>query len=753
MAIQILKCWIVSPSFRWGRNDKNNFLNQYMFTISLLGLSAKTSYTKQLYSFQRIAHVLKQMTKQFLLSTVLVTCLGLFVNASAQQLSEHHTKQTKSKAPAKTASPVTKTVTPTPIAAMSPAANTQPVAEQNQHIWNLQDADIRAVIDAVSKATGKNFIIDPHVQGKITIVSNKPMGPDEAYQVFLSSLQVLGYAAVPSGNVIKIVPNTAARSLSAPISNAQNPGQGDEFIVRTIHVKNVAASQLVPILQPLVPEWSFVSAYIPTNTLILSGQANNINRLVSIVDNIDQKATNETQVINLQHASANKVLSALTALQNANRAAGKISSASFAADPQANSIIINGTPDDMIQLTNIIRQLDKPGSGDIGLTQVIYLNYLDAKKFAPILAKIAHSAYSSDDESAGKMTSTTSAPGSIQATASLASNPDDSDAINKQIAIQAEPTSNALIISAPAPMMANLKAIIAQLDVQPQQVLVEAIIAQVDERLIRQLGIRWGVQPDADASDTPSSTSDSSDIPLPGSIGFIRSGNLRIIVDALSSDNAADILSTPSIAVLDNQQAEIQVGKIIPIENRQYATSTTGNNSDNSTPFTTFEQKPVVLKLTVTPQISPNQFIRLNIKQVNDSLQNPDNPGPLPIINTSNIKTNIMVKSGDIVVLGGLISNQYNDATQRVPVLGDIPLVGNLFKHKDKEMEKLNLLVFLRPIILAQNAQTQQITQERYDAIRQQQLLRREGKDILTTDATPLLPALKKTDVQLPPPF
>src|SRR5262249_16609798 len=149
--------------------------------------------------------------------------------------------------------------------------------------------------------------------------------------------------------------------------------------------------------------------------------------------------------------------------------------------------------------------------------------------------------------------------------------------------------------------------------------------------------------------------------------------------------NAADILSTPSVAVLDNQLAEIQVGKIISIQNRQYATTATGNNDSGATPFTTYEQKPVVLKLTVKPQISPNQFIRLSIKQVNDSLQNPDNPGPLPIIDTSNIKTSIMVKSGEIVVLGGLISNQYNNTLQKVPILGDIPIIGQIFRHRDKQ--------------------------------------------------------------------
>ncbi len=632
--------------------------------------------------------------------------------------------------------------------AAPPAGETKATHAVNQRMWNLQSADIRAVIDAIAKETGKNFIIDPQVQGKITIVSAKPMAPDEAYQVFLSSLQVLGYAAIPSGDVIKIVPNTTARSLSAPIKNAGQAAQGDEFIVRTLHVKNVSASQLVPILQPLVPEWSFVSAYLPTNTLILSGEANNVNRLTQIVNNIDQKADMQNQVVNLQHASASKVLAALTALQTANKAAGKISNVVYAADTQANSILLSGGAEDILQTTNLIRELDKPGSGDIGLTQVVYLNYLDAKKFAPILAKIAHSSYASDTPTSDASSKTGSATAAVTANVS-----DNSDANNNQVSIQAEPSTNALIMSAPPPLMTNLKSIISQLDVQPQQVLVEAIIAQVDERLVRQLGITWGVDPGSDSSAGFSTSGSSSPIPLPGSVGFIRAGNLRIIVDALNSDNAADILSTPSIAVLNNQLAEIQVGKIVPMENRQYATSNTGSTDSSGTPFATFEQKPVVLKLTVRPQISPNQFIRLNIKQVNDSLQNPDNPGPLPIINTSNIKTNIMVKSGDIVVLGGLISNQFNNTDLKVPVLGSIPLIGNLFRHRDKQMEKLNLLVFLRPVILAQNNQTTQLATDRYNAVRQEQLLRRDGQPMLNPNDTPLLPALNKGKAQLPAPF
>jgi len=628
-----------------------------------------------------------------------------------------------------------------------------PKTGPQRRLWNLQDADIRAVIAAISKETGKNFIIDPRVQGNITIVSSSPITSKEAYKVFLSALQVLGFAAVQSGSAIKIIPNANAKQLATPIATNATPGSGDEMVVRVIAVRNVVASQLVSILRPLMPEWSNVAAYAPSNTIILAGRANNINRLVKIIHSVDHTNTNEIELVPLHYASANKVVSLLNSILAADRAMGKTTNISLAADDQNNSILMSGDTAGRLRMRVLISRLDMPSSGSSGNTVVIHLNYLKAQELAPILAKIAHSAYINSGGGRKKADGNTNAITNVNVGSS-------GDDFNKKVSIEAEPNSNAIIISAPPAMMQTLKSVIRQLDVRPSQVLVEAIIAQVSDTVARQLGIQWGannINGSSSAFTTTNTTpSGSSSGTIAGSItqgiGIIKSGDISMVISALSNNTSSDILSTPSIVVLNNKKAVISVGKSISIQNGSYAS--TGASDSSGNPYNTFSQQNVALSLTVTPQISPDNSVRLVIKQVNDSLENPNNPSTTPIINTSNIDTTVLVNSGSILVLGGLISHDNTVSRNKIPILGDIPIIGRIFQYDSRSVEKKNLMVFLRPIILNSNMDNKKITQMRYKYMRQQQLLRGDPQHMLSIhERPPILNPLTAPKTDIPSPF
>ncbi len=644
---------------------------------------------------------------------------------------------------------------------LSNVDQTTPSAEKR--LWNLQDADIRAVIAAVSQVTGKNFLVDPSVQGKITLISTSPIAPDQVYQMFLSALQVLGYQAIPTGNLIKIVPSTSARAQGAPIATNAEPGNGDETVVRVVNVQNVPVTQLVPLLRPLLPDWATLNAYPPSNSLVIAGNASNVNKLVDMINSMDQRAQSTTRVIHLQYANANQVNDVLTNLQNSERASGKISTVSFAADKNNNNIVLNGNPQELTTYLALLNQLDQRANQTT--TQVFYLNYLKAKEFAPILAKIAGAkeittASSSNTQASVGNTAASGQSGSTNSDENNNNASDDSSVIaggsGNGVTIQAENSANAIIVNAPPTVMNNLRNVIAQLDHKPQQVLVEAIVAEIDQTALNQLGIQWGTIQEG-ASDITFST-ESIATNFNQGVGIMKSESLRAIVNYLRTDTSADILSTPSVVVLDNQQASIEVGKDISIQNGSYANAGANAPGGAVSPFNTFDRQKVTLALKVTPQISPNNTVRLLIDQKNDSLENPSNPGPTPVINTAEVKTNVLISSGNILVLGGLINNDNQSQVQKVPFLGDIPFLGQLFRYNQKNVDKKSLMIFLRPIILqggqtAQTATPQKVTAERYRYIREKQIenrLMENFNDYLNQKTT--LPPYQQKSSQLPVP-
>ena len=581
-------------------------------------------------------------------------------------------------------------------------------------LWNLQDADILSIINEVSQETGKNFVVDPRVSGKITLVSSKPIAQDDVYEVFLSILGLLGYSAIPSDGIIKIVPNMESAELGSKVATEKYPGKGDEVVVRVIPLENISAMQVISSIRPLLPQWSNISAYTPGNVLILTGRAGNLKRIVKLIQEVDKSTNNNIEVIALHHASASQVSAVLNNLQNSSRATGESPTFSLAVDERNNNLILSGTKAARIKMHMLITQLDAPTATGSGNTEVVYLRYLKAKEMAPLLSKVAQNMM-------GKNTPNNETAASAAVNNGGKGGAGGAPANNTLTNIQAELSTNSLVLTAPASIMQSLKSVIARLDVRPAQVLIEAIIAEIDEDDVKNLGIQWGTltAPGNLTSSPDGSLPTNFPIPGAGNIGIIPSVQIRAVLNMLENINGANILSTPSVVVLDNHKASIEVGQDVPEQSGSY--STTGQAS-TVTPFNTIDRKRVSLQLDVTPQINLGNAVRLAITLKNDSLRNPDNPGLNPLINISKIKNDVIVNSDSVVVLGGLISNNLNENINKVPILGDIPILGLAFQQKSRSMSKKVLITFIKPIILRNSEEATSITHTKYDAIRQTQI-------------------------------
>jgi general secretion pathway protein D len=619
---------------------------------------------------------------------------------------------------------------------------------------NFKGADIQAVISTVAQATGKNFIIDPRVKGKVTLISNRPMGKGEIYKVFLSILEVHGFTAIPSGAAIKIVPDADAKHSSLPSASSRRPGKGDEAVTRVIEVEHVAAAQLVPILRPLVPPQGHLAAYPQSNVLIISDRASNIKRLINIIKRIDQPSSGEIEIIRLEHAAASDLVRVLTSLQQASKKGAKTNKPLLVADERTNSILIGGDRSNRLRLRAIITHLDTP-SEVTGDTHVIYLRYAKAKDLVPVLTGVG--------DAKKKVGGKSKAPA---AASNLAFN------------IQADESTNALVITASPTIFRSLRSVISQLDIRRAQVMVEAIIAEVSSDRAAELGVQWLF--DGSLSDRPvgainfggSGTSISSvaaaTAAAGGGVGAALSAigpgttlgfgkftsntfNFAGLITALEGDGQTNVLSTPNLVTLDNQEAEIFVGQELSIPSGSF--SSTGGTTSAVNPFTTFERKQVGIRLKVKPQINEGDAIRLDIEQTVDGIS-AGAAGTGDIVTSErSIKTTVLVDDGKLLVLGGLMKDDLVETEQKVPILGDIPLLGMLFRYKSVKKVKTNLMVFLRPTILRTKTDNLNLTRSKYNFIRSKQLLLdEEGVSLLSDESQPLLP-LPAEFLVLPAPF
>ncbi len=615
-------------------------------------------------------------------------------------------------------------------------------AAGNQITLNLKQADIRALISTVSKFTGKNFVVDPRVKAKVTVVSSNTMSESEVYEVFLSVLQVHGYAAVPVGSIIKIVPEVNAKQGPLPVVRGSK-NYGDELITKVITLDHVPAAQLVPILRPLVPQQGHLAAYNPTNTLIVTDHAANIKRLVQIIRHIDRPESDELEIIPLKHASASELVRILNSLQAGGGAGAKASKKkiTLASDDRTNSILMSGERASRLKIRATIAHLDTPLENATGNTHVIYLKYAKAKDLVSILTGV--------EKNQGKTKKKIGKAKSLS---------------RKSIAnIQADESTNALIITAGPDVVRRMKSIIRQLDIRRAQVLVESIIAEISNSTGKEFSSQFAIGPaeDSTSSTTPIGVGNFGDAAgilglLSGDVSTIGSaistginigggggnGNTRFafLLKALSSDAATNILSTPSIVTLDNQEATIVIAQNVPFLTGSFTTSGTGA----SNPFQTIERQDVGITLKVTPQINDGDTIKLEIDQEVSNVAAAAAANGGLVTNKRQITTSVLVEDGEILVLGGLIDDKLRDNVSKVPLLGDIPLLGWLFRSHSTSKEKQNLMVFMRPSILRDAGAAAYHTNRKYNYLRAQQIdAGINGFGLLKDESNPLLPPLQ----------
>ena len=620
--------------------------------------------------------------------------------------------------------------------AQNPSANTATL--------NLNDADIRVLINTVSEATGKNFIIDPRVKAKVTVVSSKSMKKDELYEVFLSILDVHGFAAVPSGDIIKILPDVNAKQGAVPTGLSQAT-ERDQLITQVVALENIAANQLVPILRPLVPQQGHLAAYAPTNVLVITDRAANISRLLTIIASIDRPDNDEIEIVRLEHASANEVVRIITALLQQHTSKGMTpKSSTITADDRTNSVLVTGDKAQRIRIIKIIKELDAPLESS-GNTRVIFLKYSNAKDMVSILQGV--SAKSKEGKGKGQANNQ-----------------------REGVDIQADEGNNALIITAQPSVIQDLMVIIRQLDIPRAQVMIEAVIAEVSTDLAAELGSQFlvgnntgdgiaasGLFPSISgnnlltAASSAATTEDgvaAAAASLLGeglSTGFGNlSGDTRFafIIRALQGDSASNILSTPTLVTMDNVEAEIVVGENVPFVTGSFSNTGGSGGGGSSNPFQTIQREDVGLTLKIKPQINEGDAIQLEIEQETSSVSDSSQASDL-ITKKRSIKTQILVKNGQTIVLGGLIRDEFRDRRSKVPLLGSIPILGRLFSYTKTIKIKSNLMVFIRPVILQSDIEANYYTRQKYSLIKSKQLDAGIGTRGLINDAVKELPNIE----------
>ncbi len=641
-------------------------------------------------------------------------------------------------------------------------AQVQGTGDDSSLTLNFQDADIRALINTVSQITGTNFVVDPRVKGKVTVVSGGKLSADQIYDVFLSVLEVHNFSAVPAGGVTKILPSNIVKQRPTPIIRGKSERSVDEQITQVYQLKHSSVQEMVPILRPLLPPTSHFAAHAPTNTLVFTDTGSNIQRIIEIIEEIDQPdRRSDIHVVYLKNARASAISKILAQLVGSLKPdggpeqQGPISTKkdiSIQADDSLNAIIIQSPETEFRLIQAVIEQLDieRPaGGGDI---HVIYLRYANAKDLVTVLNNVI-----------GADSGVPLAEGAAVPEA--------------KITVEADEDSNALIVRADSEKFAELQAVVAQLDKRRAQVFVETIIAEVSLSQSADLGVSWqsaGSEGATDRTVTINSTfptTSTAETTGGFEIGFLNGltsiidaatgerlvvPSMRAVLTALRSDSNANIISTPNLLTLDNETASITVGQNVPFVTGDISTGASNTNSDGdgnttSTPQTirTIEREDVGVKLEITPQINEGDTIQLEVNQEISNVLEGQGLGASDIItNKRAIEAMVQVDDGQIIVLGGLISDDVTDGVSYVPVLGEIPVIGNLFKKKTKSATKTNLMVFLRPKIVRTPEDLADLTESRYRHIQGEELKSQPATDrMIRNKQRPLLPPIDRWSV------
>lgn len=633
---------------------------------------------------------------------------------------------------------------------------------------NLKETDIEVFIESVSRITGKTFIIDPRVKNKkVTVISQHEMDEDEIFALFLSVLQVHQFSAVETNGIYKIEQLQAAKQDSVPVyTEGGKQYKGDQVITRVIKVDNIDVGQLVPLLRTLVSTQGHMAQYKPTNVMVIHDTAANLERIVKIIRQIDRESNEEIEVVPLRHASATEVVRILESLEKqAGQQKGPTTNKpKFVADERTNSILLSADKKASLRLRALIARLDSEIDNN-GNTKVIYLKYANAEELATLLEGVGESIEAEEGKDKAKARRGN----------------------NKSYSIKAHTETNSLVITAAPDVMRSFESVISQLDLRRKQVHVEAIIVEISDSKVKELGVQWATQAGLVnfTNSSPSITNvaggvlsyqgieqpgtttiiDGNIVQNPGTsngdngaalaqvlagatgalFGFTDEKSWAGLLKALATDTDSNVLSTPSLTTLDNEEASISIGQEIPV----ITGSTLGNN--NSNPFQSVDRKDVGIKLKITPQINEGDAVRLTIEQEVSSIAGAT--GADIVTNKRQITTTVLAGNGQTIVLGGLIDDDIQESAQKVPVLGDIPLIGNLFSSRATTKIKRNLMVFIRPTIISDTAGFDDISSRKYNYMRAQQIdWQQRGVSLMPSADTAVLPKWND-ELALPPSF
>ncbi|USP40254.1 type II secretion system secretin GspD [Acinetobacter sp. XS-4] len=637
---------------------------------------------------------------------------------------------------------------------------------------NLRDADLTAFINEVADITGKNFAVDPRVRGNVTVISNKPLNKDEVYDLFLGVLNVNGVVAIPSGNTIKLVPDSNVKNSGIPY-DSRNRQRGDQVVTRVIWLENTNPNDLIPALRPLMPQFAHMAAIAGTNALIVSDRAANIYQLENIIRNLDGTGQNDIEAINLQSSQAEEIITQLEAM-SATGASKDFNGARIRiiADNRTNRILVKGDPETRKRIRHMIEMLDVPSADRLGGLKVFRLKYASAKNLSEILQGLvtgqAVSSSNSNNNSSNSSnpinnlmsnnqnssSSSSGSNGSSISTPSINLNGNSNNSNQNNISsfsqngvsIIADNAQNSLVVKADPQLMREIESAIQQLDVRRQQVLIEAAIIEVSGDDSDQLGIQWalgdlssGIGLLSFSNVGASLSSIAAGYLSGGSAGAASAiaggtnkgngatfalGNFEnsrkaygALIQALKSNTKSNLLSTPSIVTMDNEEAYIVVGQNVPFVTGSVTTNSTGIN-----PYTTVERKDVGVTLKVVPHIGEGGTVRLEVEQEVSNVQTSKGQAADLITNKRAIKTAVLAEHGQTVVLGGLVSDDVELSRQGIPGLSSIPYVGRLFRSDSRSNTKRNLLVFIHPTIVGDANDVRRLSQQRYNQLYSLQL-------------------------------
>ena len=667
---------------------------------------------------------------------------------------------------------------------------------------NFVNAEIEAVSRAIGTMLDRQIVVDPRVKGQITVTSEKAQPPQEAWRSYLAALRGMGFTVVENAGLLKVVPEAEAKLQAGTVSIGAPTLRGDQILTQIFRLNHENPNNLVAVLRPLISANNTINANPANGTLIITDYADNLQRLAKIIAALDQPAASEVEVIQVQHALAADLAPLLQKLTesggatNVPGAAGTQAAAtSIVVEPRSNSLIVRtANPVRMNAVKSLIEKLDKPiaGGGPAGNIWVVYLKNADAVKLAEVLrAAIAAGTASTSGASSGASsfssgTSGSSRPAPGGVTSGIGANVGASGSVSAAATtpvaasaspstggqIQADPATNSLIISAPEPVYRQMRQVIDQLDTRRAQVYVETLIVKVDAEKAAEFGFQWqsllgntstdskvvGVAGTnfgsvgnivdlslSGAGSTSTGTTSSSASSLLGNglnIGVFRKiagfYTLGALARFLETNTGANVLSTPNLVALDNEEAKIVIGSNVPFTTGSFTNTGTGNGAVN--PFQTIERKDVGITLRIKSQIGEGGTVRMTVFQENSSLR----AGGQQITDKSSIETTVVVDDGSMMVLGGLLKDEYGDSDNQVPVLGSIPIIGNLFRNEGRKRTKSNLMLFLRPVVLRTPQAAEQMMVDRYDAIRAvQQNIPRDPTTLVPVDGNLVLPERK----------